>query len=229
MLDVLPSPSGCPMTTIRKGRRYLATVGRGKAISLHGDKSAVRLEIKEACPKRAYLMEIRTDLAHFKSLIPYHECFISPIVKVLAPAKTKTSAYILKIPHCLNEDDDKRKLKVRIVHENRTPAVVLVPSREECADGVLFYDIDDRFIELHTQHFTTIACTICQTPFHCLETISSVLFAKFTTQTRNIAVEGKNSDAPKIQVHRRHDVQIRPYFCGIIQGLVDFREVITHY
>ena len=37
----------CPMTTTRKGRRYLATVAKGEATSLQGDKSDVKLEIKE--------------------------------------------------------------------------------------------------------------------------------------------------------------------------------------
>ena len=112
MLDVIPLPSGCPMTTTRKGRRYLATVAKGEAINLQGDKSDVRLEISKGCPKRAYLMEVRTDPSSFGSIIPDNECFISPIVEVLAPAETNTSSYTLWIPHCLDEDDDRSKVKV---------------------------------------------------------------------------------------------------------------------
>ena len=217
MPDVIPLSFGCPMTTTRKGRRYLATVARGSDAILRGDKSDVKLEINKGCPKRAYLMEVRTDLSNFRFSIPNNECFISPIVEVLAPAETSTSSYILRLPHCLDEDDDKTKVKVRMIHENRNLSVVLVPHRVECSDGVLFYDIDSNFIELHTTHFTTVACTICQTPFHCLNMINSFLFAKFNTQTRNIAQGGIDS---------RHDVVIRPYFCGVVQGLMDFREVI---
>ena len=66
MLAVVPLPTGCPMTTTRKERRYLATVAKGEATSLQGDKSDVKLEIKEGCPKRAYLMEVRTDLSTFE-------------------------------------------------------------------------------------------------------------------------------------------------------------------
>ena len=88
MLDIIPLPTGCPMTSTRKGRRYLATVAKGKTISLQGDKSDVKLEIREGCPKRAYLMEVRTDPSRFDSIIPNNECFISPIVEVLAPAET---------------------------------------------------------------------------------------------------------------------------------------------
>ena len=227
MPDVIPLSFGCPMTTTRKGRRYLATVVKGEATSLQGDKSDVMLEIKEGCPKRAYLMEVRTDLSNFWSIIPDNECFISPIVEVLAPAETKTSTYVLRIPHCLDEDDDKRNVRVRMIHENRNPAVVEVLVRAECTDDFLFYDIDSNFIELHTPHFTTIACTICQTPFHCLNKINSFLFAKFNTQKRNITQGEKGSDKPQTQIHSRHDVEIRPYFCGIVQGLSDFREVTT--
>ena len=156
MLDVDHLPTGCPMTTMRNGRRYLATVAKGGTIYLQGHKSDVKLEIKEGCPKRAYLMEVRTDLSDTESfpkddknesIIPDDECFISPIVDVLAPAETSTSSYILRIPHCLDEDDDRTKVKVRMVHENRNPAVVEVPKGNARA---LYYDIDDRFIELHT-------------------------------------------------------------------------------
>ena len=105
----------------------MATVTKGEATNLQGDKSDVRLDIKEGCPKRAYLMGVRTDPSSFESFIPDDECFISPIVDVLAPAETSTSSYMLRIPHCLDEDDDRTKVKVRMVHENRNPAVVEVP------------------------------------------------------------------------------------------------------
>ena len=105
MHDVISIPSGYPMTTTRKGKRYLATVVKGQAIHLQGDKSDVYLEISKGSQKRAYLMEVRTDPYSFGSIIPDNECFISPIVEVLAPAETSRSSYTLRIPHCLDEDD----------------------------------------------------------------------------------------------------------------------------
>ena len=199
MLDELPVCGGCPMTTTRKGRRYLATVARGEAISLQGDKSDVKLEIKEGCPKRAYLMEVRTDLSSFRSFLEDDECFISPIVDVLTPAKTETSSYTLRIPHCLDEHDDKSKVKVRLVYENRNPAVIEVPKGNA---GALYYDIIDRFIELHTNKFCKVICTICQTPYHCFETINNLWFAKF---------DNEENEGPSFF----HDVEIRPYFGGL--------------
>ena len=201
MLDVSPLPSGCPMTTTRGGRKYLATVARSEAISLRGDKSDVKLEIKEGCPERTCLMEVRTDPKSFESIIPDNECFISPIVEVLAPAETNTSSYVLTIPHCLDEDDDRTKVKVRMIHENRAPAVVEVPKGNT---GAVYYEINARFIELHTTHFTTVICTICQTPYHCRERINNLWFANFDTS---------------------NNVEVRPYFGGILYKIVDFRKV----
>ena len=180
--DAVLPPSDCPMTTTRKGRRYLAKVAKGEAISLQGDKSDVKLEIKEGCPKRAYLLEVRTDVSSFDSIIPNDECFISPIVEVLAPAETETSQYILKIPHCLDKDDDKSKVKVRMIFENKNPAVDEVPERAKCSDGVLFHDIDPSFIELHTPHFCMVICTICQTPYHCLGALGCARFAEISSE-----------------------------------------------
>ena len=227
MPDVFPLPSGCPMTTTRKGRRYLATVARGEATSLQGDKSDVKLEMKEGCPKRAYLMEVRTDLSSFGSIIPDDECFISPIVEVLAPAETNTSQYTLRIPHCLDEDDDKTKVKVRLVHENRNPAVVEVPKGNA---GALYYDIVGRFIELHTTHFCKVVCTICQTPYHCLDKLSSSWFARFDTQylPQNLMqkiIRYLIGLIQKTAVPIRHDVEMRLYFCGVLHTIVDFRKV----
>ena len=208
MLDVIPLPTGCPMITTRTGRRYLATVAKGEATSLQRNRSDVKLEIKEGCPKRAYLMEVRTDLSNFGSIIPDNECFISPIVTVLAPAETSTSSYVLRIPHCLDEDDDRTKVRVKMIQENRNPGVVEVPKGNT---GALYYDIDDRFIELHTKHFTKVICTICQTPYHCLSRINSMWYAKFET--------------PQEAATCQHDVEIRPYFCGVIHAIMDFRRV----
>ena len=203
-------PSGCPMTTTRKGRRYIATVATGEAISLQGDESDVKLEVLERCPKRAYLMEVRTDPSSFGSSIPDNECFISPIVKILAPAQTSTSSYVLRIPHCLDEEDDPTQVKVRMVHENRNPAMVEVPKGNT---GPLRYDMDGRYIELHTTHFTTVICTICQNPYHCLNTATNYWFARFDSQQQKAA-------------GLLHDVEIRPYFGGVLHTIVDFRKVI---
>ena len=206
MLDMIPHPSLFPMTIVQTGRRYLATVTKGKVISLQGDKSDVKLEIQEGCPKSAYLMEVRTDPKNFESIIPDNECFISPIVKVLAPAETNTSSYVLNIPHCLDEDDDRTKVKVRMIHENRNPAVVEVPKGNA---GPLYYDINTRFIELHTTHFCTIICTICQTPYHCRGGITSFWFARFDTGQRSA------------------DVEIRPYFGGALHTIAEFKKVVS--
>ena len=212
MLDVTYLPSGCPMTTVRKGRRYLATVAKGKATSLQGDQSEVNLEIQEGCPERAYLMEVRTDPSSFWSIIPNNECFISPIVEVLAPAETNTSSYVLRIPHCLDEEDDKTKVKVRMIHDNRNPAVKEVPKGNA---GALYYNIDARFIELHTTHFTKVICTICQTPYHCRERINNLWFARY--------------DTPEQTQKMSHNVEIRPYFGGLLYSIVDFRKVWNRY
>ena len=218
----VPPPKSCAMATTRNGRKYLATVARGETTSLQGDKSDVKLEIKEGCPKRAYLMEVRTDLFNFGSIIPDNECFISPIVEVLAPAETNTSSYTLRIPHCLDEDDDKTKVKVRMIHENRNPAVVEVPKGNA---GALYYDIDARFIELHTTHFTKVICSICQIPYHCLDRIVGLFFAKFETQKQNSTLSKKFPIFLKRKSSSQHDVEIRPYFCGATHIITDFREV----
>ena len=214
MLSVIPLPSSCPMTTTRKGRRYLVTVVRGEATSLQGNRSDVKLEINKGCPRTAYLMEVRTDLSNFGSVIPDNECFISPIVEVLAPAETSISSHVLHIPHCLDKDDDRTKVKVRLVHENRVPAVVEVPKGNA---GALYYDIDDRFIRLHTTHFCQVICSICQEPTHCFDRVTTLCFAKFeqTTNWRWII--------PKNPIH--YEVEIRPYFCSVLGNIKDFIEV----
>ena len=224
---MIPLSFGCPMTTTMNGRRYLATVFKGSDTILRGDRSDVKLEINKGCPKRAYLMEVRTDLSNFGSVIPDDECFISPIVEILAPAETRSSAYVLRIPHCLDEDDDRTKVKVRMIHENRNPAEVLVPERAESTDGALFYDIDARFIELHTTHFCRVICTICQTPYHCRNKISSFWFAKFETQPIKATLAQKLTGSLKGLIQKtvdpiQNDVEIRPYFGAFIHTIVDF-------
>ena len=135
-------------------------VAKGKTTSLQGDKADVKLQIKEGCPKRAYLMEDRTDPSRFGSIIPDDECFISPIVEVLAPAETNTSTYALRIPHCLDEDDDKTKVKGRLIHENRNPAVVEVPKGNA---GALCCDIGQIDIFSRIELFPSIVLSSVKT------------------------------------------------------------------
>ena len=164
-------------------------------------------------------MEVRTDLSSFESIIPDDECFISPIVEVLAPAETSNSYYILRIPHCLEEGDNWTKLKVRLVRENKNPAVVEVPKGK---DGALFYGIDDKFIELHTTHFCLVICTICETPYHCRGRINSFWFAKFDTQQLNAASSQKSTSFLNV-------VEIRPYFGGMLYNIGDFIQVLPEF
>ena len=218
------------MTTTRNGRNYLATVAKGEAISLQGDKSDVKLDVREGCPKKAYLMEVRTDTSSFGSIIRNDECFISPIVEILSPAETNTSTYVLRIPHCLEEDDDKSKVRVRMIHENRNPSMVLVPPRKLRSKDIFFFNIDDRFIELHTTHFCKIICTICQTPYHCLDTLTSSWFARFDTQYLQENLLHRITNLLRGLVHQpaspvQHDVEMRLYFCGVLHTIVDFRKV----
>ena len=137
-------------------------------------------------------------------------------MEVLAPAETNESSYTLRIPHCLDEDDDRTKVKVRMIHENRNPAVVEVPKGNA---GALYYDINDRFIELHTTHFCVVVCTICDRPFHCEGRINSLWYAKFEAQAQ------KTSTSTTLDADTIYDVEIRPYFCGVVQAIVDFRQV----
>ena len=103
-----------------------------------------------------------------------------------------------------------------MIHENRNPAVVEVPKGNT---GALFYDIDDKFIELHTTHFCQVICTICETPYHCRGRINSFWFARFDTQEQ-ILEQSQNL---------LHDVEIRPYFGGVLYTTVDFRKVSEHF
>ena len=63
-----------------------------------------------------YFLSENHDLSTLQ-FISDDECFISPVVEVLAPARTETSAYILKLPHCLDEGHDRNKVKVRMINE----------------------------------------------------------------------------------------------------------------
>ncbi len=168
-------------------------------------------------------MEVRTDLPDFaktckdKSVIPDDECFIAPVVEILAPMKTKTSAYILRIPHCLSPDDDKSKVKVRLWHENRYPPhnIEEVPPRGKCTDGVLFYDINSRDIVLHTTHFCKVICTIRDKPQHCLKRVVNFCFANHKT---NATTKRPGSL-----------VEVRPFFCCGLYKVMDFEQVCQSF
>ncbi len=192
----------------------MATVANGKDICLQGDKSDVQLYITAGCPKSVHLMEVRTDLASFGSIIPDNECFIAPVVEVLAPAQTDTSMYILRIPHCLTTINERNSVKIMLQHEKKhtAPSFVEVPPRDKCRDGVLFYDIDHSFIDLHTTTFCNVLCTICDKHYHCLDRATNFVFG--------------NLYENKLENKGETKVEIRPYFCSTLyKRIPDLQEV----
>ena len=115
-----------------------------------------------------------------------------------------------------------RKSRVRMIHENRNPAVVLVPERAECSDGVLFYDINDRFIELHTTHFCKVICSFCDRPYQCRGRINTYCFASFGTYTVPKVTSRLKSILHKRKNLIQHEVEIRLFLCGALQAMTDF-------
>ena len=75
-------PSRLPMAITKTGRRYLATVAKGEATSLQGDKSDVKLKIQGRLPQERHIWwKSELILSSFGAIIPDNECFISPIVR----------------------------------------------------------------------------------------------------------------------------------------------------
>ena len=170
-------------------------------------------------------MSVETDLSKYGSIIPDNECFISPIVDVRVPAETSTSSYILRIPHCLDEEDDRSKVKVRMIDESRKSAVIEVPKGKT---GLLYYEIDAEFISLHTSHFTKVICSTCN-KYHCREKIISKWYMRLSTQQLEPKIDGAFWKLLNWFIRNkitRRDVEIRSYFCSDLFKMKDFKKIL---
>ena len=188
---------------------------------LQGPESDVSLNIPEGA-RGLFTMRVHTNPARFLSVIPDDECIVSPQVEVELTKlpdeydDIKQPLFQLKIPHSLGVRAEHRAIRVRrgnVLHEEIVYEDISPWTERTCNDGEsCSYKVDDKFITIFTQKFSTFICTSCKKT--CQETVMIFLLGY---------LEQRYIEPPDTLV------KVKAFICSDLHGIGDYREVSLSY
>lgn len=209
--DVCQYSSKCPITMSKNLRKYNATVSHGESRMLQGDESDVSLAIP-AGAQGVYISRVHTDHSWFDNVIPKHECFIGPPVEVehLNAAKNHkdTHHYVLSIPHSVSDKYLWKHIRVRHGNLHKSGSFTIVSRKMVEDEADTWFEVDDKFIKIHTSHFSQFICTSCK------ESCSASVMAFVLARLRHIREVMETS------------VEIKTYLCSSLYKIRDYRKVM---
>ena len=152
----------------RNSRQYVATVCHGNAQTLKAPESDVSVCI----PDGVYTVLqgcSHTDHTSFADVIPDDEYLIAPVPEFCAHTlqnqEDKANLhFIVRIPHCTYDKSCWDYIKVRYGDLYGDTTFTEIQKYQEDGKQEVYYDIDERFITIHTTHFTDFTCSIRRNP-----------------------------------------------------------------
>ena len=210
-----------PIMMVKDWRQFMATVSQGRSQTLKPQDSDVSLTIP-----RGVLGVLKgcvhTDHSRFVRAIPANECIISPMVEFHHCALREEDEemkhhYVIKIPHCIPDKSMWKHIRVRRgnIYENQPFTEITNVScdesesedeEDETKNWEDCYEIDEKFITVHTSHFTDFTCTMCNASF-CANLAMVFLFGSLRSS------------------EERSLVKIQPFLCSFLYVIEDYKSV----
>ena len=154
-------------TSFHKDRtKFYSTVTTMGGISLQVASSAVTLNVAEGI-RAVIIHAIHTDCTQFKNLIPDTECLISPIVEYSVKELEVEEyfpqyKYQICIPHCLQKPEHLSTIRIRHGDMEKRNSFQIISYQEAQPDSSPYYEADEHFIRIYTNHFSTFICSSCK-------------------------------------------------------------------
>ena len=199
-----------PVAILKKRRKYMATVTQGEAVTLQAPDSDVSLSVPKGV-KSVIVGRIHTNYTRFKNAIPNDECIIGPMVEFhsqeLGAENIGHSQYRIKIPHCVKKKEHLSAIRVRCGDIYKPDSFREIENKIKTDGSSACYEVDDKFITIHADHFSNFICTSCSKV--CDALIVAFLF-------------GYLVPVPK---GRRTAVKVKSYLCSSLYKIKDFQTV----
>ena len=162
----------CPVTMYKTRRKWLGTRTHGEARILQGDGSEVSLSIPPGS-QGVYMTRVHTDNTRFPHVVPSDECIISPLVEVeqtpnttdfdaSEPSNVPELMHTINIPHCLEDPDLWKYIIVRHGDVYKSRVFREIPTLAKSGKSYAYYEVNNRFITIHTTNFCQFVCTSCK-------------------------------------------------------------------
>ena len=202
------------MTTIKDGKKYIATVSHGEEHVLKDPESDVSMHIPKGSTG-VFWKCVHTDHSRFRSDIPDEECISTPLVEIHHHDVSDDvdhlvrGNFIIRIPHCIPHREMWKLVKVRKWKRTENGNVSQELIQKDVIDGESdYFKIEEQFITVVTQHFCVLGGTICD-EYGCRSTLRIILVAK-------------------LEAHERENlttVKIKSFLCSRLLSLHDFQRV----
>ena len=149
---------------LRKNNRlYYTAVTDGTHVLLKAPNSEVTLEVMKGV-KAAIIHHIYTNYEDIKSVLPGHECLISPVVHFSVHDCGQNFAnfpfkFKARFPHCLQKESDFALVKVRYGNIFEQYSLKEIPNGDPMPSTIPCFHIDGQFITLYTNDFCDVVCS----------------------------------------------------------------------
>ena len=212
-----------PVTMYQNWRKYNATVSNGETRILQGYGSDVSLNIPDGT-KAVYMMKVHTDHFEskspandlkFKAVITSEECIIGPPTEVeYIPLQTQTPTkpkqlYRLKIAHCLSDQNLWEHIIVRRGDVHRSRPFREVPRRNGDDEEDVGFEVDNRYITIHTDGFSQFICT-------CGRTVCTAAVMVFIMGNPAPCVDDDETT-----------IHLKNFLCSPLYKIEDYKEVLS--
>ena len=184
----------------------------GQPCLIQGNNSDVILRVPHGV-HGAILAKIHSNYDMFNHHIPQNNCLLGPICEyhlecALGKPHRKGAKFLIQVPHIVRDIESTRKC-IRVRHGKiRGEAPLEVENQlMESQDGDVAYDINDRYVEIHTTHFSGFLVTA-----ECL---------KCCATSANVLLFGSLSNIP----HAEPLATLRVYFSSLHSEIKDFHSV----
>ena len=120
--------------TLSSSTEFVVAVINGESTTLQDLHSEVSVDIPKG-NKATLWQKIHTEFSRFLHIVPDEECFIGPVVELhLKPFSDEESGqrqYRIKIPHCLQTEEELSLVKVRCGDIRRKIPFRVLPNKQQ--------------------------------------------------------------------------------------------------
>ena len=150
--------------TVKCSTDFAVTLIKGDALTLQEPHSDVSVDIPAGI-EGTFWRKFHTEFSRFLHIVPDEECFIGPVVELhLKPFPDEENGqpqYRIKIPHCLQTEEEMSLVKVRCGDTRRKIPFYKLQKKQEASGKLPYYEVDEHYVIVHTDHFSDHVCSVC--------------------------------------------------------------------
>ena len=203
-------PSFQMTATTKCSTEFAVAVLRGEATTLQDEHSEVSVDVPSGI-KATLWQKVHTEFSRFLHIVPDNECFVGPVVelhlKPFAKEESEEQRYRIKIPYCLQAEEEMSLVKVRCGDIRRKIPFHELLNKKEASGKIPYYEVTEKHIIIHANHFTDHICSACKDT--CFSFIMAFPFGS--------VLPGKDDDDTLATVE--------VYLCCSLYNIEDFQSV----